>query len=111
MNDLSIPTKGQKICSDCLRKLPVRFYLVDHSRSDGLACNCIHCLFPNSKYWKAKCPELWEPNVFPKVAIEEIPALLGRHKGGMHTGHNLKAMRVAVKEAIPNADNEKNDVS
>lgn len=78
MNDLNIPAKnGQKICSACLRLLPLKYFLRDGSRVDGLCCNCNSCLFPDSTHYQANFPELYQPDRFPKVNPDEIPRLSG----------------------------------
>ena len=109
MVDLNIPAIGkEKICSNCLRKLPVKYFLKDASRSDNLACNCNSCLFPNGKYYQAKFPELYEQDRFPKVDPETIPAIMGRRRGGERAKGNL--IRTADKLGTVKAEIEKTNL-
>lgn len=105
MNDLNIPAIGkEKICSNCLRKLPTKYFLIDRSRTDGLACNCNSCLFPNGSYWKAKFPECYQDVLLPTVDPATIPQLVNLSKGQKFKSHNTVAKSLTISTETEKTD-------
>ncbi len=83
----------------------MKYFLEDGSRVDGLACNCNSCLFPTAKYYREKFPELYDPDRFPKVNPESIPAIAGRIKGGLKSKEYLT--HAAVKSNTVSTETKK----